>query len=484
MKKLFRCFLLFSCLLAILLTANAEDAALEIDLANALIHSEKIDEPGLLFDGDFLSSIFVPEDASITLTDARGIGSAYFIFDLEPLGYSVTDLDNEVTCNFGRNGFLHDFLNLEEAFGYAPANIRINFDCGAVHPCELRLFTHGRPPEDVQIWKKPTPGKVDLLLFSTHGDDEQLFFSGILPYYSGELGYEVVVAYFTSHRPIVYHRTHEMLNGLYGCGVRNYPVFGPFTDYYSKSKEKSYSLYAKDGVTKDQMLSYVVEQLRKFKPIVAVGHDVNGEYGHGAHRMYSELLRESVELAADAEKFEDSAEAYGVWDTPKTYLHLYEENPIVMDWDKPLDAFNGMTAYEVSRDYGFRAHESQFKDYWWYYENHPTAASIDVYSPCQYGLYRTTVGEDVQKNDFFENHISYTEDLREAERVAELVRQQVEEEERIQEEERLRSAEELHAAVQENKTAKKSSDVGVITVGAIVLMVVSITAFAILGKRF
>ncbi len=483
MRRPFRLFLLFLCFMATLLTAYAEEAAQEIDCSGAVIGVENIDEPETLFDGSYLGSIFVPEDASIAFSDERGIGSAYFMFDLEPLGYSVTDMDSGVTHSFGQNGFLHDFLNLEEAFGYAPVNIRIRFDCGAVHPCELRLFTPGQPPEDVQIWRKPTPGRVDLLLFSTHGDDEQLFFSGILPYYAGELGYEVEVAYFTSHRPIVYHRVHEMLNGLYGCGVRNYPVFGPFTDYYSKSIEKSYSLYAKDGITKEQMLSYVVEQLRKFKPIVAIGHDVNGEYGHGAHRMYSELLREGVELAADAGKFEESALAFGVWDTPKTYLHLYEENPIAMDWDKPLQAFNGMTAYEVSRDYGFRAHESQFQDYWWYYEDHPTAASVDMYSPCQYGLYRSTVGEDVQKNDFFENRISYTEELREAERVSALVRQQVAEAERIQEES-LRAVEETRTALPENQTVEEPNNTAVITAGVILLMAVSIGAFAIMGKRF
>ena len=32
-----------------------------------------------------------------------------------------------------------------------------------------------------------------------------------------------------------------------------------------------------------------------------------------------------------------------------------------------------------------------------------TAASIETYSPCNYGLFRSTVGLDTLKNDFFEN---------------------------------------------------------------------------------
>lgn len=482
MKSLFRFVVLIICISSLFLFADAKQAE-EINAFAATTDVERINQFEALFDGDLLSSIFVPEDGTITFRDERGIGSAYFMFDLEPLGYSVTDLDADVTYTFGQNGFLHEYLNLEEAFGYVPKTIRFSFDCGSVHPCELRLFTSGEPPKDVQIWKKPTPGKIDLLLFSTHGDDEQLFFSGILPYYAGELGYEVEVAYFTSHRPDVSHRVHEMLNGLYGCGVRNYPVFGPFPDFYSLNKDKSYNLYAKVGITKEQMLSYVVEQLRKFKPIVAVGHDVNGEYGHGAHRMYSELLREGVELAADAGKFEGSAQLWGVWDTPKTYLHLYEQNPIVMDWDKPLEAFDGMTAYEVSRDYGFRAHASQFKDYWWYYDGHPTAASVDVYGPCQFGLYRSLVGLDVQKNDFFENRISYTAELREAQRVAELVRLEMEREAQLLEEERLQAEEIAVQEVAEAPLQARSSGM-VITVAAIIFMAASIIAFAVIGKRF
>lgn len=479
MKKLICFMMLILCMSAIALTACAE----EIDGVLATVGAQGVEAYPFLFDGDLLSSIFVPEDASLRLHDDRGIGSAYFIFDIEPLGYRVTDLKTQASHRFGQDGFLHEFLNLEEAFGYAPVDIRIDFDCGSVHPCELRLFTPGDPPEDVQIWKKPTPGKMDLLLFSTHGDDEQLFFSGILPYYAGELGYEVEVVYFTSHRPIVSHRVHEMLNGLYGCGVRNYPVFGPFPDYYSLSKDKSYSLYANSGISKDEMLSFVVEQLRKYKPVVAVGHDVNGEYGHGAHRMYSELVREGVELAAQDTYFSDSAEKWGVWDTPKTYLHLYEQNPIVMDWDKPLAAFGGMTAYEVSRDYGFKAHVSQFSDYWWYYENHPTAASVDAYSPCQYGLYRSLAGADVLKDDFFENQISHTAELREAERVAKLVQQELEEEER----QRQKAFEAEEAALQPQEEPKKTEAGGnslLLTLGAISFMLAAITAFAILGKRF
>lgn len=40
--------------------------------------------------------------------------------------------------------------------------------------------------------------------------------------------------------------------------------------------------------------------------------------------MFTALsMEKAVELAADASYQPRSAEKYGVWDTPKTYLHLY-----------------------------------------------------------------------------------------------------------------------------------------------------------------
>lgn len=111
--------------------------------------------------------------------------------------------------------------------------------------------------------------------------------------------------------------------------------------------------------------------------------------------------------AADAEKFPYSAAQYGVWDTPKLYLHLWAENEIVMDFDQPLEHFGGKTAYEMSNA-GYECHVSQ---HWtWFTEwmrgtaNAPItkASQITKYSPCRYGLWRTTVGADT-KADFFDN---------------------------------------------------------------------------------
>ena len=49
----------------------------------------------------------------------------YFVFN-EPYGvYTVTDIDTGKSVQFGHNAFLHEFADLEAAFGKAPINILV-----------------------------------------------------------------------------------------------------------------------------------------------------------------------------------------------------------------------------------------------------------------------------------------------------------------------------------------------------------------------
>ena len=165
--------------------------------------------------------------------------------------------------------------------------------------------------------------------------------------------------------------------------------------------------------------------LRRFRPKVVVSHDLNGEYSHGTHILTAYALTEAVAVSSDAEKYPESADEYGVWDVPKTYLHLYGEGKITMIWDEPLDAFGGKTAFTVSQE-AFMCHKSQ---HWtWFYRwmygsinNKITLASeIKKYSPMYFGLYRTTVGLDqnTEDGDFFENIKTYGEEKAEEEAAA------------------------------------------------------------------
>ena len=264
----------------------------------------------------------------------------------------------------------------------------------------------------LRIWEEPKDGETDLMIFSAHCDDEQLFFAGIMPHYAGQRNYQIQLVYLTSHLKFDgYTRMHEALDGLWTAGVRNYPIWGEYYDYPVYNLGDAYRYFNAYGWPEEEMLGFVVEQLRRFKPTVAVGHDLNGEYGHGQHMVWADLLAKASEISGDESQYPESVETYGAWDVPKTYLHLYKENPIVMDWDQPLDAFDGRTAWEVSME-AYRCHESQIEtleDADWYFADNSTAASIVYYSPREFGLYRTTVGQDTQKNDFFENTTTHAE---------------------------------------------------------------------------
>ena len=380
-----------------------------------------------LFDGRTMESTKIRKGGSITLTHDSGIASVYLVFGTEYGEFTVTDEETGETKAAGENGYLHEFADLEAMFGYAPRQVTLFFDRADAQLAELSVFTPGDIPEWVQRWAPPVEGEADLVLFSTHGDDEQLFFAGMLPYYASELGYNVQVVYMTDHRNMTVRRCHEMLDGLWAVGIRHYPVFGSFGDYNSQSLSDAYRIYSQKGISKDDILSFLVENIRRFRPKVAVGHDLRGEYGHGMHMIYAEVLCQAVQISADETWFAESARLYGLWDVPKTYLHLYQNNRIIMNWDIPLESFGGMTAYEVTRDLGFPSHVSQLGYYSWYFEGKDTAAAITEYSPCEFGLYRSTVGEDVLKNDLFENVTTYAQDaLAEAQLREEIARLEAE----------------------------------------------------------
>ena len=229
-----------------------------------------------LFDGETDVPVKFADNSWLTLRCPEGIGSIYLIFHNAYGIYTVTDNDSGKTAMLGQNQFLHDYTDLCALFGSAPSSITLSFNSGTLYLNEIYLFSTGEAPDFVQRWEPPADGKADLLLLSAHGDDEQLFFGGIIPYYTGQLGRRVQVVYLTDHHNNNPERRHEMLNGLYACGDRVYPVFGTCRDVRSDTLQSGYADMAEDGVTEQMLVGFAVEQLRRFQPMVVVTHDVEG----------------------------------------------------------------------------------------------------------------------------------------------------------------------------------------------------------------
>ena len=83
------------------------------------------------------------------------------------------------------------------------------------------------------------------------------------------------------------------------------------------------------------------------------------------------------------------------WQIKKLYIHLYEQNPVKMDWRKPLAAFDGQTAFDVACR-AFACHISQQRtDY--------HVEDFGPYDNSRFGLAFSAIGEDTRKDDFFEH---------------------------------------------------------------------------------
>ena len=234
MKKL-----LFIVLLMRLFCCSA--FAADISDGGRILADSGIDDTDALFDMNLLQSQAVPGGASLTLRAEEGISGLYFIFDLPYESVTLTENDQTITVDTG--GILHFYLDVEKALGQLPKCLLLTFSSGEAQVNELRVFSPGALPDWVEQWNKIPQGEADLLLLSTHGDDEQLFFAGLLPWYAAQQGKRVQVVYFTDHRNITSIRVHEMLRGLWTVGVRDYPVFGAFPDYYTFDMEDAYSFY-------------------------------------------------------------------------------------------------------------------------------------------------------------------------------------------------------------------------------------------------
>lgn len=351
-------------------------------------------------DGNVKSNVKINQGLNLVIhNDTDQIKQLYIVYEISSKHGKLITSSGE-TVNLGENEFLHEYVSLDK-----PDNdITLTFD-EDVTISEIRLFTDGDTPKDVQKWTRET--STDLMIFSTHADDEQLFFAGVMPTYINQ-NKKVHVVYFARHDVGAYYapnRLHEQLDGLWTLGVTDYPTFGIIPDAYSESIDVARSQMNSAGFKDEDVINFYVMVLRSYKPKVILGHDENGEYGHGQHRLNIYLLKEAYDEAANPEYNGASSNPYKV---PKFYIHLYDmDNKTVLDYDSPLDKYDGKTAYEVSKE-GYSKHLSQ--QYTWFTNwlngnnnSYTSATQITKYNPAYWGLYKSEVGPDINKNDLFEN---------------------------------------------------------------------------------
>lgn len=256
---------------------------------------------------------------------------------------------------------------------------------------KLQVLGQGDLPEWVEQWR-PFEGKADMMVLVAHPDDELLYMGGVIPYYNTQMGKKVIVVYIAQMSGF---RKVELLNGLWHCGVRNYPEMPghKFKDEWCTGLKKCLSIW-----NEKKLLEHVAGLIRKYQPDVIVTHDEKGEYGHGAHKACCYAVQQCVVKAADPAVYPDSAREYGPWQVKKAYIHLYqgELGQIDFDWRQPLTAFDGKNAFEVTTE-AFNLHRSQAASGKYVVED------FGKYDNSLFGLFYSAVGPDTGANDMFEH---------------------------------------------------------------------------------
>ena len=388
-----RRWMLLLCALLALWCANACAQTAEEMTQACTMRAPGVGVISCLADGDYSTrwSSGSREKARLEITAPEGktIGSIYLQFYNNPCSFEVQvrgadgAWETAAVCD---TDYLTGYARLPEAA--QAVRIRPQANNQRLILAEAHVFGEGDAPDWVQRWQPPCE-KADLLVISAHPDDELLFMGGTIPYYAGERRMAVQVAYLVTATS---YRRLELLDGLWLCGVRHYPDLGPFADRYSYNLRE---LYKMKGWSQESVERYVVGLYRRYRPEVVVTHDVNGEYGHAVHRAAADAAQRCVALAADAGYQEKRLAYTEPWQVKKLYLHLYEENALRMDWRKPLVAFGGRTAFDMA-EAAFACHISQQRtDY--------KVEDFGPYDNAEFGLAFTAVGEDAEKNDFFEH---------------------------------------------------------------------------------
>ena len=330
-----------------------------------------------------------------------------------------------------------------------------------------------------QEWDDRLEGETDLLLFTTHADDEQLFFAGVLPYYSQVRDLAVQVVYCTNHTYEPDRHT-ERKNGLWGVGITNELDTSGWLDYYSESYEEGLNNFAwSDGIGEKEIIEWFRQTILKYRPKVIVSHDLKGEYGHGQHIVMANCLKKCIEQYSSEFPFLE-----------KVYLHLYGENQISLDViDQRYAELNGLTPFQVTQKFGFTEHKSQHQ--WWFYNwlyygntywETPSssvikkASQIQSYSPLKWGMIYGDPALDQKGNDFFEGLKSYREIADEEEAARK-------EAERIAEEERKAAEEKARQEAEEKARLEKIKKIVIICIGsAILLFIVLVLILRIYNK--
>lgn len=255
---------------------------------------------------------------------------------------------------------------------------------------DISVFAPGPAPFYAPQWPQfPQNGRVDLLTFACHPDDEDLYLSVPAVTYHAQ-GYKTGTVYMTYGEPTRSVRHLEAQQSAWALGNTYSPGMGSFVDVKRLTKEQMMKVWPLQSV-----VGFAVEQIRKYKPAVIVTHDINGEYRHGGHCLTQYAVSLAFEYAADPNRYPESAKQYGTWKAAKLYVHLYRHGMLhPMSLTNKLSAYGGRTVKQVISD-AYSRHKSQLPG-----RGLPVNGMYDMRA---FGLFASHIGQDASHNSMFEN---------------------------------------------------------------------------------
>ncbi len=389
MKK--RIILFIALILLILMSSASAKEADDISMQCTYVTSSSKRSFKMLFDKKYTNywESVSNYESKVEVTAPSGIPiyGTYVCFGRVPDEWRIEVFENEEWKEVfkGEKAFLHQYIPLNGVEKYRIVSNGFGKNCLRIN--ELFSFSRGNLPNWVQIWDD-THSKADIMFLVAHPDDEILFMGGAIPTYASEYNRNVVVAYMTTSNTT---RSSELLNGLWEMGLKNYPVLGDFRDVYMKNLNDAYVKWGK-GLARE----FVIELFRKYKPEVVVTHDINGEYGHGAHELVADVAIYAYDKAAKKGEIPESFYEHGSWQVKKLYLHLFDENIIKFNWQNKISSLGNKTGEEIARK-AYSYHETQQNNKFKFDD------LINDYDYESFGLIKSEVGVDLIKNDFLEH---------------------------------------------------------------------------------
>ena len=158
-------------------------------------------DSSVLHDEKYSTSIKLDEGTRITVSSETKMHSLYVIWDCMVPEWTLQIGENSYT--YGKYNFLHEYIELPEETNELVIVIPNAGDqtpikgLNKMRMSDIIAFDTPDVPVWVQKWEPPCE-EADILAFSTHSDDEQIFLGGITPIYQAEKNMRVQFAFFTT----------------------------------------------------------------------------------------------------------------------------------------------------------------------------------------------------------------------------------------------------------------------------------------------